>query len=251
MFSYITSPIEFLLTFLYHFTGDNLGLAIIFLTLIVRGVLVPITLPSLKSIKKMQELKPTIDKLKAKHGSDNQQFQLAQLELYKQHGVNPLSGCLPQIAQLVVLIALYQVFLKFISHPEIDGGVLNFNFLWLDLAKKDPYYVLPILAGVSQMVFSLMMTTGTEKHIENPKNKTEKKKEEDSLEMAQSMQQQMLFMMPIMTTIISLNFASGLTLYWVITTIFSIGQQYIISGLGGLKNVPLQINSLLGRFRPA
>ena len=85
------------------------------------------------------------------------------------------------------------------------------------------------------------MTSGLEGHLKVPKNKNEKKKEEDSLEMAQSMQQQMLYIMPAMTVLISLKFPSGLALYWVITTLFSLVQQYLVSGLGGLKPVLLRL----------
>jgi YidC/Oxa1 family membrane protein insertase len=233
MLNFLTQPITQVLIFLYSLTGNNFGLAIILLTLVIRGVLVPITIPSLRSAKKMQDLKPQLDKLKSKH-KDKVKLQQAQLALYKEHGVNPMSGCLPQIAQLIILIALYQVFISFINSGNINGQTVNMNFLWLDLSKPDPFYILPVLAGLTQLIFSLMMRSGLESHVKAPKNKKEKQKEEDSLEMAQSMQQQMMFMMPIMTVVISLKFASGLAVYWVITTLFSVVQQYIISGPGGL-----------------
>lgn len=241
MLNFLITPINTLLIFLYGISGQNLGFAIILLTLIVRGVLVPVTIPSLKSAKKLQELKPHLDKLKEKH-KDKQKLQLATLELYKQHGINPAAGCLPQIAQLLVLIALYQVFIKFINGGQFNGQSLNLNFLWLNLGKPDPYYILPVLAGLSQLVFSFMMTSGLESHVKAPKNKDEKKKEEDSMEMAQSMQQQMLYLMPAMTVIIALKFPSGLALYWVVTTLFSLVQQYIVSGLGGLKPVLVRLH---------
>lgn len=240
MLNFLIIPINTLLIFLYGISGQNLGFAIILLTLIVRGVLVPVTIPSLKSAKKLQELKPHLDKLKEKH-KDKQKLQLATLELYKEHGINPAAGCLPQIAQLLVLIALYQVFIKFINGGQFNGQSLNLNFLWLNLGKPDPYYILPVLAGLSQLVFSFMMTSGLESHVKAPKNKDDKKKEENSMEMAQSMQQQMLYLMPAMTVIIALKFPSGLALYWVVTTLFSLVQQYIVSGLGGLKPVLVKL----------
>lgn len=240
MLDFLTVPINSILIFLYNLSGQNFGVAIILLTLLVRGVLVPITIPSLRSAKKLQELKPALDKLKAKH-KDKQKLQLAQLELYKQNNINPAAGCLPQIAQLLVLIALYQVFINFINNGDLNGTPLNLNFLWLNLGKPDQYYILPVLAGLTQLIFSFMMTSGLEGHVKAPKNLNEKKKEEDSLEMAQSMQQQMLYLMPAMTVLISLKFPSGLALYWVVTTIFSLIQQYIISGLGGLKPVLIKL----------
>jgi len=240
MLNFLIVPITSLLVFLYGISGQNLGLAIIFLTLLIRGVLVPITIPSLRSAKKLQDLKPALDKLKEKH-KDKQKLQLAQLELYKQHGINPAAGCLPQVAQLLVLIALYQVFIKFINNGSINGNPLNLQFLWLNLGKPDPFYILPVLAGLTQLVFSFMMTSGLEGHLKAPKDKEAKQKEEDNLEMAQSMQQQMLYIMPAMTVLIALKFPSGLALYWVITTLFSLIQQYIISGLGGLKPVLIKL----------
>lgn len=241
MLNFLIAPINTLLIFLYGLSGQNLGFAIILLTLIVRGVLVPVTIPSLKSAKKLQELKPHLDKLKEKH-KDKQKLQLATLELYKQHGINPAAGCLPQIAQLLVLIALYQVFINFINGGQFNGQSLNLSFLWFNLGKPDPYYILPILAGFTQLIFSFMMTSGLESHVKAPKNKDEKKKEEDNIEMAQSMQQQMLYLMPAMTVIIALKFPSGLALYWVVTTLFSLVQQYVVSGLGGLKPVLVKLH---------
>ena len=250
MLNFLVNPITQLLIFLYGLTGNNLGFAIILLTLIIRAVLVPVTIPSLKSAKKLQELKPHLDRLKEKH-KDKQKLQLAQLELYKQHGINPASGCLPQIAQLLVLIALYQVFIEFINAPGLNGRALNLNFFWLNLGKPDPYYILPALAGLSQLVFSLMMTSGLESHLKAPKDKKEKQKEENSMEMAQSLSQQMLLIMPAMTVLISLKFPSGLALYWVITTVFSLVQQYLVSGPGGLKPTLARVMSFLpGKSRP-
>jgi len=239
MLNFIVNPITQVLIFLYGLT-QNLGVAILLLTLAIRGILVPVTIPSLRSAKKMQELKPRLDKLKEKI-KDKQKLQLAQLELYKQEGINPAAGCLPQIAQLLILISLYTVFNNIIQDNQINGQPLNMNFLWLNLSQPDPLFILPILAGVTQLILSLMMMSGLEKHVQAPKAKLEKKKEEDSLEMAQGMQQQMLFIMPVMTGIIALKFPSGLALYWVATTVFSLVQQYIISGPGGLKTLPLQI----------
>ncbi len=247
MLNFLVNPITQVLIFLYGLT-QNLGIAILLLTLAIRGILVPITIPSLKSAKKMQELKPKLDQLKAKFKNDKQKLQLAQLELYKQEGINPAAGCLPQIAQLLVLIALYQVFIKFINGNQIDGHALNLSFLWLNLSKPDPLFILPVLAGVSQLVLSVMMMSGLESHVQAPKVKVEKKKEEDNLEMAQSMQQQMLFIMPVMTGLIALKFPSGLALYWVATTVFSVVQQYIISGPGGLKNLPIQLLAIKSKI---
>lgn len=221
------------LLFFYQFFGGNLGLSIIVVTLITKLILLPFVIPSIRSVKKMQDLKPELDGLKKKY-KDPTQLQQAQLLLYKEHKVNPVSGCLPQIVQIIIVIALYNVFIQFLKQPLINGIPLNSYFLYFDLTKPDRSFVLPILAGLSQLFYSLMMQSGIESHIKNPKEKAEKQKEENSLEMASSMQQQMVYMMPLMTTIISLNFQSGLVLYWVVSTLFSIVQQYFFSGWGGL-----------------
>ena len=226
---FIYQPILQTLLWLYHATG-NLGVAIIVLTLLVRGILIPFTLPQLKSAKKMAALKPELDALKKKHGADPKVFQQKQLEFYKTHGVNPAAGCLPFIAQFIVLIALYQVFMHTLGGNGM--GDIGSAFLLWDLKVKDTSFILPILAGLLQLLTSLALLPA----IENKPSEREgtKEQKQDVAEMAQSMQQQMVFMMPIMTVIFSLQFPSGLALYWVITTAFSFAQQLIVSGPGGL-----------------
>lgn len=227
--TFIYQPIESFLLFLYHATGDNLGVAIIILTLIVRFVLVPFTLPTMRSAKKMASLKPQLDALKKKYGHDPKLFQQKQLEFYRDHKINPAAGCLPFVAQFIVLIALYQVFMNSLGN---NGDVVSAQFLWWDLKSKDATYVLPVLAGLLQLVTSLALLPAVENEPE--KRPGTKEQKEDVAEMAQSMQQQMVYMMPVMTVIFSLQFPSGLALYWVITTAFSLVQQLVISGPGGL-----------------
>lgn len=221
------------LLFFYQLFGGNLGLAIVAITLITKIILIPLVLPTIRSAKKMQDLKPELDRLKQKY-KDKTQLQQAQVALYREKGINPAAGCLPQIIQIIILISLYQVFIHFLQQSSVNGITLNPYFIYLDLTKPDRTYILPILAGLTQLVFSLMTQSGLESHVENPKKKAAKQKEEDSLEMASNMQQQMVYMMPLMTVIVSLNFQSGLVLYWVISTLFSLVQQYIFSGWGGL-----------------
>ena len=235
------------LLFFYQLFGGNLGLSIIAITLIIKIVLLPLVIPSLRSAKKMQDLKPELDRLKAKH-TDKAALQQAQVALYKERGINPAAGCLPQILQIVILISLYQVFMYFLKQSSVGGTVLNPFFLYLDLTKPDRTYIMPILAGVSQLVFSLMMQSGVVSEVKNPKKVEDKKKEENSLEMATSMQQQMVYMMPLMTVIISLNFQSGLVLYWVISTVFSLVQQYLFSGWGGLIPAFVKVRTTIVRL---
>ncbi len=224
---------------LYQLTG-NLGIAIIVLTVLIRFLLVPFSVGALKSQKKMMDLKPELDKLKKKHGKDSAKLQQAQMELYKRYNINPLSGCLPYLVQIVLLIVLYQVLQHFIGQTEINGVPINPDFYWLNLSKPDPLHILPILAGVSQLVLSLMIAPGAEIPDIVPNQSKQKavqkenEKEEDFADMAATMQKQTMFMMPIFTGFIAWRFQSGLALYWVVTTVFSAVQQYFISGPGGL-----------------
>jgi YidC/Oxa1 family membrane protein insertase len=234
------TPLADALTFLTQTTG-NLGYAIVILTLALRLVLIPLTLPSLNMQKKMRLIQPELDALKAKHKGDKQALQQAQLALYQQHSINPASGCLPMILQFVILIAIYQVFIN-----HLNGNVQSAaQFFWLDLTKPDPFYLMAILAGVTQFILSLMLlpaaSTAAEKTLaQSTPTKKDDRDAQDMTEMAATMQKQMVFMMPVMTLIMSLNFPSGLTLYWIVTTLFSIVQQYFVSGWGGLtKYLPL------------
>ncbi|MEI6690751.1 MAG: YidC/Oxa1 family membrane protein insertase [bacterium] len=231
--TYIYQPILNLLVWLYQIGGNNLGLAIILLTLIIRTVMIPFVLPSLKSAAKMAKLKPKLDELKTKHGKDQKALSEAQLSLYKEHGINPTAGCLPYIVQFVFLIALYRVFANSLQNGNLNGQTVNTMFYWWDLKLKDTTYALPLLSGALQLLTSLAILPAVE---DNPEGRKELKKEakEDVAEMAQTMQQQMVFMMPIMTVVFALQFPSGLALYWVVTTAFSFVQQIIISGPGAL-----------------
>jgi YidC/Oxa1 family membrane protein insertase len=157
---------------------------------------------------------------------------------------------LPQVVQIILLIVLYQVLVKFI-HPEINGVTLNTGFFWLNLTKPDQFFILPILAGLTQLILSLMIVPGGEtpdvvpNDAKTKKMKEENKKEEDAAEMAAAMQKQMLFIMPVMTGFIAINFPSGLGLYWVASTVFSIVQQYFSTGWGGVTLYAKRIVSFI------
>jgi YidC/Oxa1 family membrane protein insertase len=234
-----TSVFSQVLLAIYSVTS-NLGWTILAFTALVRALLLPLTVPSLKAQKAIQSLQPEVAALKKKHGKDAKAFQAAQMELYKKYNVNPLAGCIPQLVQIVILILLYQALIAFLKQDQINGIVINPNFLWLNLSIPDPKFVIPVLAAVSQLILSVMLLPATEvrdivpNNSKNKKIKEENKKEEDVADMAQSMQQQMLFIMPLMTGFFALRFPSGLGLYWIATTVLSIIQQYFISGPGGL-----------------
>lgn len=241
---------NFILIELYKLTG-NLGISIIALTFILRSILVPITLPSLRSQQKIKDLQPEFNALKKKH-TDKKVLQQKQLELYQKYNVNPLAGCLPQLVQLAVLIFLYQALNSFLGNTTVRGIEVNTQFFWMDLSLPDPKFILPVLAGLTQFVLSLMLAPGAEIRDIVPNDSRSKKikqaneKEEDTAEMAQTMQKQMMFIMPVMTGFIALKFPSGLALYWVASTVFSVVQQYYVSGPGGLT---LYAQRFFGKLR--
>ena len=238
-------PILKVLVYLTHLLGGSFGLAIIALTLLIRLVLIPLTLPAMKSAQKMKELKPRLDELKKKHAKDKRQLQIEQLNLYKEQGINPAAGCLPTIVQFAILIAMYRVFIDFIQNGNGESLMANMQFFWLDLSKPDRLHILPILAGETQLILSQMLMTAKEHHeakeLTKEAQKKEKTKGEDTQEMAETLQQQMLYVMPVMTGLIAWNLPSGLAVYWVVTTIFSLVQQYIMSGPGGLATLQAKL----------
>ncbi|MFA6814618.1 MAG: YidC/Oxa1 family membrane protein insertase [Patescibacteria group bacterium] len=233
---------EFLISFfseaLLFLNGalGSVGLALIVFTIVIRLLVLPLTLPSIKSSQKIKKLQPELKKIKEKYKDDKQGYALAQSQLYKSYNINPLAGCLPQIIQLLVLIVLYRAIIRLFD----QSTGLNFSFLWVDLSQPDSKYIFPVLAALSQFVLSLMISPATQTRDIVP-NKTQSdllkkanEKEEDIAEMASTMQQQMMFMMPIMTGVIALKLPSGLALYWIMGTLFSIVTQYFVSGLGGI-----------------
>jgi YidC/Oxa1 family membrane protein insertase len=240
----LVSPILNVLVALYRLTG-SLGLAIILLTVIIRFILVPVVAPSMKTMKKQRDLQPELTKLKEKHKGDQKKLAQAQMELFKQHGINPASGCLSQIVMIMVLIALFSVIQLF----TIKGDATQINsklyfdqlrlapqekittsFLYMDLSKPDKFLVLAILSGLLQFVASKMMMPIIEK-AEKVAEKTEPKADDIALQM----QQQSLYMMPVMNVIIGITLPSGVMLYIVVTTIFTIFQNYFLTGWGGMK----------------
>ena len=234
----VTEPLLLFLHWLYQVTG-NLGLSIIALTLIIRGVLLPITLPALKSQKKMKALQPKLNELKNKHKDDKTALSQAQMNLYKENNVNPLAGCLPYLVQFAVLIALYQVLRRVLGEGASEI-INNVTFLGIDLTVRDSSYILPVMAAALQLLLSFMIMPGAETRNVIPDNSSSKsvkqlnEKEEDIQDMAVTMQRQMMFVMPIMTGVFAASFPAGLSLYWVITTAFSVVQQWFTTGPGGL-----------------
>ena len=197
---FLYQPLVNALMFLYGVLG-NFGLAIIFLTVALRAMMIPLTTPSLRTASKMKELQPELEKLKKQHSGDKKALAAAQLELYKKYWINPAAGCLPQVVQLVVLIALYQAFIGVLNTDggmaaklnEVlygplrlaEGAVINTRFLYLDLAKPDVFrwpnlsFPLPglflILAAVVQFLSAKMMLPAVSKQAAIAERTPEKK----------------------------------------------------------------------------
>jgi len=243
--SWLTDIFTFVMIQLHGLTG-SLGLSIVVFTVVLRGILYPLTKSSQVAMNKMRVLQPELEKLKNKHKKDPKALQAAQLALYQQHKVNPIAGCIPQVVQLVILIFLYRFFIDFLSHTDTQSIVMNTQFLWLDVRFPDSTYVLPVLAGASQFLLSLMMMPKEEASKANQKKKKQEPPKSGMADMGQTMQKQMLFMMPILTVFIALQFPSGLALYWVITTLFSLVQQYKIGGIGGAEKYINKAKVFLG-----
>ncbi|MBI4100649.1 YidC/Oxa1 family membrane protein insertase [Candidatus Microgenomates bacterium] len=234
----------------FDFLGlaGSLGWAIISLTVLIRLILYPLTDAQLKSTKKMQELKPHLDSLKEKHGKDRQKLAAAQMQLYKEHGVNPAAGCLPLLLSMPILISLYQVFWKVLSNgnlkeiteqinqivyfPALKIQELDLYFFGANLAEKPSDWqsvgwwlllIPPITALLYLVQTKTMVPAGVKK--EAPK----KAKKEDMEDIMSSMTQgPMSFLFPLMFGFFAYSFPIGLSLYWNTFTILAIIQQYFI-----------------------
>ena len=219
-------PILNFLVLIYNFIpGHDIGVAIIVMTIIIKLVLYPFSLKSIKSQKALQEIQPKIEELKVKY--KNQKDKLAQemMVLYKNEKVSPFSSCLPLLIQLPFLIAVYEVFRVGLSSGSLDAlypfvfnpGNLNpITLGFFDLSK--PQIVLALLAGLAQFWQVKMLST------KKPEIKSAGSKDESMMVI---MNKQMMFMMPIMTVFIGANLPGGLTLYWFVTTLLTALMQLI------------------------
>ena len=223
-------PLFNLLIFLYTILpGHDLGIAIILLTVFVKIILFPLSWKQTDAQYKMQELQPKLKELKEQHKDNKEALALAQIQIFKDHKINPLSSCLPLLVQFPFLIALFYVFQNGIKggeslsllYPFIQNpGALNETFLGaLSLVSKHNIPLAVITAGLQ---FWFMKISIPQKHTEK-KEKKDSKADED---FATIMNQQMVVFMPLMTGVMAYQFPNGLGLYWVAQTALSIIQQY-------------------------
>ncbi len=204
-----------ILTGLSNFTG-SLGLGIILFTILARIFLLPLTIKQLQSSKKMQELQPLIQELRRKYGKDQQKFTQEMTKLYREHKANPAGSCLPLLFQLPIFLGVYQAVQRIAADP--NSALAAQPFLWLPrLDVRDPSYVLPILSIVLQMLTSLMAMP----------------KIQDA---QQKVMSQTMLLLPIVFGYVAFTFNSGAVLYWVISSILGVVQQYFVTGWGSLSN---------------
>lgn len=222
-------PLLNLLVFFYNTIGfRDLGLSIIFLTIIIKLILYPLSLSQLKAQKSFSELQPKLAELKKKFGGDKQRLTKEIMELYRTHKINPFSSCLPLIIQLPILITVYQVFasgiladnLSLYSFIDNPGKLNSLAFGFIDLAKKN--FFLALLTGVTQF-FQLKMFSQKKPPTELAKEKGAK----DESIMA-TLNKQMVLMMPVFTVVIGATLPAGLILYWLVSLILAIIQQVFI-----------------------
>ncbi len=199
-FSIIARPLFWVLKLFYKIF-HNYGIAIIILTMLVRIPFIPLVNKGQKSMKKLQDIQPRMAEVREKYKNDPQRMQKEVMELYKKHKVNPVGGCLPMILQIPFFFALYKVLMLSI---ELRGAPFMF---WIhDLSTKDPYYIMPVVMGIT-MVIQQRMTPST----------------------MEPSQQKIMMFMPVVFTFMFLNFPSGLVLYWLVNNVLSIAQQFLVN----------------------
>ncbi len=242
----LVNPIFNLLALVFKATG-SLGWSIIGLTIIVKALSTPIIMPSIKSIKKQRDLQPQIDALKKKYKYDKKKQAEKQMELMKEHGVNPASGCYTMIITILIFTALYSVIRQITQDASIDAinshiyvdflkfaslDTLKSKFYYLDLTKPDPFYIMAALAGITQFIMAKMNMPYTEAGIKAAEKTPDKKDD-----IAYNMQQQSLFIMPAMMAFLGISLPSGVIIYIITSTLFSIVQNYFVNGWGGMQSV--------------
>jgi len=195
--TFIADPLFTVLSWIHSIVG-NWGWAIILLTILIKLLFYPLSAASYRSMGKMKKLQPRMATLKERYKDDRQKFQMEMMAMYKKEKVNPAGGCLPILIQIPVFIALYWVLLE-----SVEMRHAPFALWWVDLSAKDPYYVLPILMGVSMYLMQKL----------NPAPMDD-------------IQKKVMMVMPFALTFLFMTFPQGLVLYWVVNNILTMAQQW-------------------------
>jgi YidC/Oxa1 family membrane protein insertase len=218
----------------FYYLFGNLGWSVVIVTVLIRIVLLPLVIPSLKSAKKISELQPKLKKLQEKYKGEKEKLAKAQMDMYKEEGVNPLSGCLPQLLQVAVLIIFFSAFNMVTNYTIGKGSVEEIN---KHLISETPakvfgdglsiYWLLPFIllvgSGVLQYFSSKLMMPAPK--VDASIIKATKDKEDDMMSM---MRTQSTYMMPIMTIFIGWSFSLGMLLYWFVNSLVMLGQQIAV-----------------------
>lgn len=225
-------PLFNLLVFFYNIIpGHDFGVAIILVTLLTRIILFPLSRKGIKSRKALEELQPKIKEIQKKH-KDKEEQARQMMGFYKENKVNPTSGCLPLLIQLPILIALYRAFIGVINPESLsllysfirNPGAINTSFLGI-LNLAVPSVFLAILAGVFQFIQSKVMFKDSSSKAQGGEQK---------INIQKTMGRQMTYFMPLITVFIALKLPAGLPLYWVVTTLFGIGEYLLVNRKGSL-----------------
>ena len=220
-------PLFNALVFLYQYLpGRDFGMAVIVLTALIRILFYPLMIKSIKSQKVLSELQPKIQEIQQKYKNDKEKQAKATMELYQKEKINPFGGCLPLLIQLPILIALYQVFWRGLQPEQLsqlysfvpNPGAIHPLFLGI-MNLAQPSLILAVLASISQFFQTKMVT---------PKTPKVKKDQGQMAQFSGMMQKQMLYFFPIFTVLILLRLPAAIGLYWIVTTLFSILQQYLV-----------------------
>ena len=201
---------------------QSAGLAIIAFTIIVKTIMLPLTVKAIQSSKAMQDLQPKIRELQKKHGNDRQRLSQETMALYSQYRVNPMAGCLPMLIQIPIFLGLYNAIMTLSTS---GAGFWDQGFLWLpSLADPDPIHLLPIMAGLFQFVQTQMMRPANQPKSTDPQ---------------QAMMNSVMNIMPLTVVFFGWSFAAGPVLYWATQSVYSVVQQWFITGWGNfLKWAP-------------
>lgn len=217
-------PLFNALVLLYlYLPGRDFGVAVIVLTILTKVIFYPLGAKAIRSQKNLQELQPKLQEIQSKYKDDKERQVKETLELYKKEKINPFSGCLPLLIQFPILIALYQVFWKGLQPEQManlysfvaNPGTIDPTFFGI-INLSQPNMYLAVLAGISQFVQSRMTA---------PRNQRPKT---GGSQIGEMMQRQMLYFFPAFTVLILWKLPSAIGLYWLVSTIFSIVQQYLI-----------------------
>ena len=197
---FIAQPLFWLLKFIQTYVV-NWGFAIILVTVLVKGAFFQLSAAAYRSMAKMRKFTPEIARLRELYGDDRQRMSKEMMDLYKREKINPLGGCLPIVVQMPVFIALYWVLLESVELRQAPF------ILWIaDLSTKDPYFILPLLMGLSMFIQTSLNPTPPD-----------------------PMQAKIMKYMPVAFTFFFLWFPAGLVLYWVVNNVLSIAQQWVIT----------------------